>query len=75
MCIRDSRKWARVVALSAGPLSAALISDGRLVEVPTEARLSARGLDSHALPPSLLHAATDLLHLTHDVPARKEPLT
>ena len=24
---------------------------------------------------SLLHAATDLLHLTHDVPDRKEPLT
>ena len=69
------KKWPRAVALSAGPLTAELISGGRLVEVPTDARLSARGLDFHALPPSLLHAATDLLHLTHDVPDRKEPLT
>lgn len=69
------RKWARAVALSAGPLTTELIRGGRLVEVPTDARLSARGLDSHALPTSLLHAATDLLHLTHDVPDRKEPLT
>jgi hypothetical protein len=69
------KKWARAVALSAGPQTAELISGGRLVEVPTDARLSARGLDSHALPTSLLHAATDLLHLTHDVPVRKEPLT
>ena len=69
------KKWPRSLALSAGPLTSALIRGGRLVEIPTDARLSARGLDSHALPPSLLHAATDLLHLTHDVPARKETLT
>jgi len=69
------KKWPRAVSLSAGPLTTALIRAGRLIEIPTDARLSARGLDSHALPPSLLHAATDLLHLTHDVPARKEPLT
>ena len=69
------KKWPRALALSAGPLTSALIRGGRLVEIPTDARLSARGLDSHALPPSLLHAATDLLHLTHDVPARKETLT
>ena len=69
------KKWSRAVALSAGPLTTELIRGGRLVVVPTDARLSARGLDSHALPQSLLHAATDLLHLTHDVPDRKEPLT
>lgn len=69
------KKWPRAVPLSAGPLTSALIRGGRLIEIPTDARLSARGLDSHALPTSLLHAATDLLHLTHDVPARKEPLT
>lgn len=69
------KKWPRAVSLSAGPLTTALISGGCLVEIPTDARLSARGLDSHPLPPSLLHAATDLLHLTHDAPDRKEPLT
>lgn len=69
------KKWPRAVALSAGPLTTALISGGRLIEIPTDARLSARGLDSRTLPTSLLHAATDLLHLTHDVPDRKEPLT
>ena len=69
------RKWPRPVALSTGPLTTELIRGGRLVEVPTDTRLSARGLDSHDLPQSLLHAATDLLHLTHDVPDRKEPLT
>ena len=69
------KKWARAVAHSAGPLTTALIRAERLVEVPTDARLSARGLDSAPLPDALLHAATDLLHLTHDVPARKEPLT
>ena len=56
-------------------MSSLLIRGGRLVDVPIDARLSARGLDSHALPPSLLHAATDLLHLTHDAPDGKEPLT
>ena len=54
---------------------AALVRGGRLVEVPTDARLATRGLDSAPLPDALLHATTDLLHLTQHVSARKEPLT
>ena len=66
-------KWPRAVEHSAGPRTTALLNAQRLVVVPTDARLSARGLDCDPLPAPLLHAATHLLHLTDIAPARKEP--
>ncbi|WP_353952499.1 hypothetical protein V6K52_03380 [Knoellia sp. S7-12] len=67
------KKWARAVAHSVGARTTALIRSERLVELPIDARLSARGLDSAPLPDALLHAATYLLHLTQDVPPGRSP--
>ena len=61
------RKWVRGVDASAGPATRALIRADRLVHIPNDPGLAARGLDTTALPGPLLGAATDVLHLITDL--------
>ncbi|WP_344252351.1 hypothetical protein [Terrabacter carboxydivorans] len=56
-------RWPRGVAASVGSRTRELDRCGRLVEVPPDAGLAARGLDSQPLPPALLSAAATLLWL------------
>ncbi|TQM57839.1 hypothetical protein [Humibacillus xanthopallidus] len=56
-------RWPRGVAASVGRRTRELDRCGRLVDVPTDTGLAARGLDSQPLPPALLSAAATLLRL------------
>ncbi|TQM63810.1 hypothetical protein [Humibacillus xanthopallidus] len=56
-------RWPRGIAASEGPRTRELERCGRLVEIPTDTGLAARGLDSQPLPPALLRAAATLLRL------------
>lgn len=58
------KKWPKGVTHSAGPHSRRLIADGRLVSVPQDRGLAVRGLDSVALPPSVLDAGRELARRT-----------
>lgn len=55
------RRWARGVGASAGPRTRALIEQGALLQVPHEAALAVRGLDSTALPAGVIRAARQVL--------------
>ncbi|GAA2028409.1 hypothetical protein GCM10009740_17530 [Terrabacter terrae] len=56
-------RWPRGIAATLGPRTRELDLRGRLVEIPTDPGLAARGLDSQPLPPALLSAAATLLRL------------
>ncbi|WP_404388830.1 hypothetical protein [Humibacillus xanthopallidus] len=56
-------RWPRGVAASMGPRTRELDRRCHLVDIPTDAGLAGRGLDSGPLPPALLSAAATLLRL------------
>lgn len=58
------QKWPRGVEHSMGALTRQLDQTRHLHQVPLDRDLATRGLDSKALPPSLLTAAGHLLHAT-----------
>ena len=60
------RKWPRALVASAGPATRALLRADRVVQVPFDATLATRGIDTAALPTALLAAAGHLLALTTD---------
>ncbi len=60
------RKWPRALVASAGPATGALLRADRVVQVPFDTTLAARGIDTAALPTALLVAAGQLLALTTD---------
>ena len=60
------RKWPRALIASAGPGTHALLRADRVVQVPFDATLATRGIDTAALPTALLVAAGRLLALTTD---------
>jgi len=57
------RRWPREVIHSTGVLTAALLAEGRFVEVPDDRMLAVRGLTPAPLPAPLIAAGTALLHL------------
>ena len=57
------RRWPRKVIHSTGVLTAALLAEGRFVEVPDDRMLAVRGLTPAPLPAPLIAAGTALLHL------------
>jgi hypothetical protein len=61
-------RWPREVIGSLGPLTQALISAGRLVEIPEDRVLAVAGLSPAPLPSSLITAAATLLPLTKRTP-------
>jgi hypothetical protein len=56
-------RWPRGVAASMGPRTRELDRRSHLVDIPTDAGLAVRGLDSQPVPPALLSAAATLLRL------------
>lgn len=58
------KRWPKGVMHSAGPHSRRLIEDGGVVSVPEDRGLAVRGLDSVALPPSVLGAGRQLARRT-----------
>jgi hypothetical protein len=60
------RKWPRALIASAGPGTHALLRADRVAQVPFDATLATRGIDTAALPTALLAAAGRLLALTTD---------
>ncbi|MER7070652.1 hypothetical protein [Terrabacter sp. NPDC000476] len=56
-------RWSRGLTATAGPRTRELDRRGHLVDIPTDAALAARGLDSQPLPPALLSAAATLRRL------------
>lgn len=68
------RRWPRALVASAGPATHALLRAGRVVQVPFDANLATRGIDTGALPTALLAAAGHLLALTADTtsPSRRD---
>ena len=57
------RRWPRDVIHSTGTLTAALLAEGRFVEVPDDRMLAVRGLTPAPLPAPVIAAGTALLHL------------
>lgn len=57
------RRWPREVIHSTGTLTAALLADGRFVEVPEDRILAVRGITPAPLPAPLIAAGAALLHL------------
>lgn len=53
-------RWPRGLKATVGPRTRDLDRRGHLVDIPTDAALAARGLDSQPLPPALLSAAATL---------------
>lgn len=62
------RRWPRAVAHGVGGLTAALVDDGRLVEIPEDRTLALHGLTPAPLPFGLLTAAGALLSLIEGNP-------
>ena len=62
------RRWPRAVAHGVGGLTAALVADGRLVEIPEDRTLALHGLTPAPLPARLLTAAGALLSLIEGTP-------
>ena len=56
-------RWPRGIAATLGRRTRELDLRGRLVDIPTDSGLAARGLDSQPLPAALLSAAATLLRL------------
>jgi hypothetical protein len=56
------RRWSRELVAALGPTGRVLDEAGRLVQVPVDRMLAARGIDARRLPPSLLAAAKNVLH-------------
>jgi len=62
------KRWPGQVIHSLGPLTRALITAGRLVEIPEDRVLAVAGLTPAPLPSSLITAAASLLFLTKGAP-------
>ena len=62
------RRWPRAAAHGVGGLTAALVADGRLVEIPEDRTLALHGLTPAPLPARLLTAAGALLSLIEGTP-------
>lgn len=62
------RRWPRAVAHGVGGLTAALVDDGRLVEIPEDRTLALHGLTPAPLPAGLITAAGVLLSLIEGNP-------
>lgn len=62
------RRWPRAVTHGVGGLTAALVDDGRLVEIPEDRTLALHGLTPAPLPAGLLTAASALLSLIEGTP-------
>ena len=58
------RRWPRHLSAALGPQATAADQAGLLIAVAADKHLATRGLDSSALPASLLHAAENLLRHT-----------
>lgn len=58
------RRWPRPVRHALGPLSRRVDDAGRLIVIPTDPGLHARGVDATELPPALARAAAEVLHLS-----------
>lgn len=55
------KRWPKGLEHSAGPSTRRVLADGQLVEIPTDRRLAAAGLDSRPIPSPLTAAARRLL--------------
>jgi len=58
------RRWPRHLSAALGPQATARDRAGLLIAIAADKHLTTRGLDSSALPASLLHAAENLLRHT-----------
>jgi len=65
------RRWPREVSGALGHLSAAIDARGDLLEVPHDAGLAVRGLDSTPLPAPLISCAARLLNHAELTPPMK----